>query len=826
MSIKKLLKYSLYLSSVGLIFGLLFAGMVLYFFGFNLPNHIVLKNYEPDITTRLYSCNGEIFAEYASEKRVFVPIEHIPDKLQYAFIAAEDKSFFNHLGFDIFGIAKAALKNFKRLYKKQRLVGASTITQQVARNFLLEENIRKVSWRRKIQETILAFRMETVLSKEKILELYLNKIFLGKGAYGVAAASLQYFNCGLNELSLAQCATLASFPKAPSRYYKNKELALKRRNWVLKQMYKSGFISEDEMIKSQQDHLVYKNRKIANSIEDGYFAESVRQKLVESFGKQVLYKRGLVVRCAMNSKLQQIATEAFRESLMAYDKRHGFRGPLTRISLPCLETAYLSYPTVDATITFIKKWKQALKKFINFPKPKAALKGWKLALVQKVTNYKVIIFVRDNGRLLLSYIPLKNLKWAKRYLTVDEVGFEINRATEVLSKGDVVLVDLDEASKSTYKLQQIPEVSGALLVMNAEDGKILAMTGGFNYQSSQFNRALQAQRQVGSALKPFIALKAFEVTNLTPASLINDDPISVPLGTNIPNWQPRNNSRRNSGDITLRRMLASSYNVAFVRLVYEVLGLERAGEIISRFGIYDTPPKLFSFILGAKESTLVRVAGAYASILNGGLKVEPTLIERIQDRHGKTIFTHNRSVDKNFENEWNKSITIDDIPTIKYNRKRLTSKVNAYQTISLLEGVARYGTALRSYKKLKRVFGGKTGGSNSHRSVWFIGILPYPKWVVATYIGFDQTTKALGEKEGATKAALPIFTNFVKKALKNVNSRPFLVPEGIDFFEVRFKDGILARPEDKKDSKRRVITESFKKGQKPDKMPFQDELIY
>ena len=828
----KILRYLIITGLLGLLGTLCFAFVILYYFGIDLPNYIALQNYKPDITTRLYSCNGDLFAEYANEKRVFVPIKNIPLILQNAFIAAEDKNFNSHFGIDVLGIIKAILKNIERITKRQRLIGASTITQQVARNFLLEKNARKLSFQRKIQESILAFRIEKVLKKSKILELYLNKIFLGKQAYGVAAASLSYFNKGLDELTLAECAMLASLPKAPSRYYKNKRLAKIRRNWVLQRMYKLGFISHKQMITSQNQEIVYRNRKVQNVVEDGYFAEAVRQKLLENFGKDVLYKDGLVVRCTMSSKLQKIATRALRNNLIAYDMRHGWRGSLLNV-IPENDTNK-SFDFLDFSILNTQKsnlFNKICQKFFNYAKPKAALPNWQLALVIKVDKDRAFILLKENkGSILrhkfvisnLTVIKLKNVLWAKKYISEDEVGDKIEKMSQVLSVGDVILVEnknskiLDSKTNNpAYLLRQIPKVSGAIIVMNAQDGKILAMSGGFNYHSSQFNRAFHAKRQVGSVIKPLICLKAFEMTDIMPTTLINDDPISIPLAPGMAPWQPKNNSGRTYGNITFRKLLANSHNIAFVRLVYEKLGLRNAAEVVKRFGVYDHAPRLYSFLLGAFESTLLRITSAYASVLNNGLKITPTVIERIQDRNGNPILINDNNSIKNAQQEWHKSINLRDIPIIHSNTVRLTSKINAYQTISMMEGVAKYGTAYRSYRKLKRVFAGKTGGTNDHRSVWFVGLLSNPKWVVATYIGFDNAILKLGEKEGASRAALPVFTSFVKEALVDVPSRPFLVPKGINFFQVRYDNGYLATQADKLNTKVLVIEDSFKRGQEP-----------
>lgn len=785
----KLITYSfsiiLFLAIVGV------AGIiaVFYIYGGDLPDYQHLKVYEPPIVTRIYANDGRMFAEYASEKRIFVPIEAIPSKVKQAFISAEDKSFYSHPGVDFLGILRAIYMNIKRVISKKRLVGASTITQQVARNFLLAETSTKVSFERKIKEAILSFRIEHAYTKDHILELYLNEIFLGNRSYGVAAAALNYFNKGLDELTTSEAAFLAALPKAPSRYHpeKNYDLALERRNWVIERLYEDGFLEASEVATAKSDPIVMRRRDAKDIVKAGFFAEEIRRNLVTLFGEKGLYENGLAVRTTMKPPLQRLANKVLRKGLVDYDRRHGWRGALTRIEL--------SQDDITGT-----EW---LKKLKDVPEPKG-IHNWTMAVVLKLEPKRAIIGTADG---IVSSIPLENLKWARQFISSDRRGETISKPSQVLSVGDVILVERafseDGKKQKAFHLRQIPEVSGAIVVMDPHTGRVLALTGGYSFNMSQFNRATQAQRQLGSAIKPFIYLAALE-KGLNPSTIIEDAPIVIDLGWNLGVYKPKNYNDKFLGPMTLRRALELSRNTVTVRLVHEVIGVESVSEIGVRFGLYDHLPPQLAMALGAGETTLLKLTSAYAMLVNGGKRIQPTLIDRVQDRHGRTVFLGNILKCQGCGvSTWQEQAP----PQLIDDRPKVTDPISAYQIVMILRGSVIRGTSRRA-AVIKQPVAGKTGTSNDWKDAFYVGFSP--DLTVGIYIGFD-TPRTLGKDESGSRAALPLFVDFMKGALEDSPPTPFRIPSGANLIRVNPYTGERASEEDKV-----VILEAYKPGEGPE----------
>lgn len=762
--LKKLLSWFLFLSFSGI------AGfvLILFFFGSGLKDYTQLKNYEPPVTSRLYANDGRMFAEYAFEKRLFLPLEAIPERVRNAFLAAEDKNFYEHGGLNFVSILRAAFKNIILIAQGRRPLGASTISQQVAKNFLLDEISTEVSLSRKIKEAILTFRIEAAYTKDHILELYLNEIFLGLGSYGVASAALNYFNKGLEELSVAETAYLAALPKGPARYHpvKYPERAKDRRDWVIKQMLSAGFISQKEAENAMQESLVLHKRKHDNIIDAPYFAEEIRREIISLFGDTVLYKGGLAVRTTLDPVWQSYADLALREGLVSYDRNHGWRGAIKNIASELTENALLG-------------WQNVFAEFAKGDVPE----GWRLAIVLSVSQDKAMIGFSDGTQ---GSIQLKNTKWARKFINRNARGPEVKSMAEILYIGDIIYVSVNSEAAQDYFLQQFPKVSGAIVVMDPHSGRVLGMTGGFSFRFSQFNRATQAKRQVGSTLKPFIFLKGLE-SGLTPATMVDDSPLAIDLGGNQGIWTPRNYSEKFYGQVTLRRALELSLNVAPVRLVYENIKLTGLAEITERFGLYENMPLHYSNTLGATEVTLLKLTSAFATIVNGGYKVQPTLIERVQDRRGQTVVTNNFKSCEKCENnlEWLHQAP----PQLLDNRKSIINPIHAYQIVSILEGATHRGTA-RPAKVDGLIFGGKTGTSNDFYDAWFVGFTP--DLVVGIFVGFD-TPSSLGNHQGGSRVAAPIFKTFATMAQKYIPSIPFRIPSGVTFSRIHYFSGQPAK---------------------------------
>ena len=756
-----------------------------YKFGRALPDYKQLADYEPSVMTRVQAGDGRLLAEYAIEKRVFVPQAAMPRMVVRAFLSAEDKNFFYHPGVDPLGIIRAVLTNIKNVTQGKRLVGASTITQQVAKNFLLTSD---VTIERKVKEAILALRIERALPKNRILELYLNEIYLGFGSYGVAAAALNYFNKSLDNLTIAEAAFLAALPKAPNNYNPlNKHGAAKgRRNWVIGRMLEDGVIDGEQAKKAIATPLIIRKRDETEFVKADYFAEEVRRELVERYGEENLYKGGLSVRTTMDPHYQRIADRALKKGLEAYDRRHGWRGPIAQI---------------DITSASGHDW---LNRLADIKLPKA-LGAWQLAVIRGLAE-KVAEIGVDDGR--LGSIPLAEIKWARQWLKEEKLGPRIRRPADALNVGDVVAVSqIFETEKgepypdNSFSLEQIPEIEGALVALDPHTGRILAMSGGYDYEKSQFNRVVQARRQPGSAFKPFVYLAALD-KGFTPSSLILDAPFVIDQGPGLPKWRPANYTKKFYGPSTMRLGIEKSRNLMTVRLA-QTVGIEAIARYATRFNIVDRLPHQLSMSLGAGETTLLRLTAAYAMLVNGGKKIVPTLIDRIQDRHGKTVFHHDRRVcEKCQATLWTNQL----VPNVLDTREAVADPATAYQMVSMLEGVVQRGTG-RRIRDLGKPLAGKTGTTNKALDTWFIGFSP--DLAIGVFAGFD-TPRSLGWREQGASVSAPIFKDFVKGSLENKPNIPFRIPPGIRLVRVNSVTGQPARPGDK-----RVILEAFKPGTVP-----------
>ncbi len=706
---------------------------ILWNFSNNIPDYKFLKNYKPPVSSKVYSGNGELVSDFSKEKRIFIPYSSIPQNVINAFLSAEDKNFFSHPGVDAKGVLRAIINNVGNVLTSKRLEGASTITQQVAKNFLLTN---EVSINRKIKEAILAFRIERALSKERILELYLNQIYLGSGAYGVAAASLEYFDKSIKELNYIESALLAALPKAPSRYnpYRNYDLAKFRRDLVLKNLLENKFIdlAQFENFKSQKI-ILKKAKKIF--LEDAqYYIEDVRKNVIETLTYEKVYKQGFNINTPINLELQKIATESLREGLIEYDKRKGWRGPIKNKKL---------------TINWHKNFdKYELEKSIN----------WKIAIVKKINKFSVEIETRDKIKGILRY---QDITWTKKEFD------------DLLKIGDVVYVE--QISKNNFSLKQIPKINGGIVVMDPYTGRVMAISGGFSFKNSEFNRASQALRQPGSAFKPFVYALALE-NNFTPSSLVLDAPLVLDQGSDLKMWKPENYGKKFYGPSTLRVGLEKSRNLMTVRIAQK-LGIKNLAKFSKNLNIYDSPDELISISLGSAETTLLRLTSAYSAFVNGGKLVRPILIDRIQDSEGNTILNNEKRTCSNCDMI---SFTGSTYPEIKNTYKQVFSPQTAYQVTSLLEGVVKRGTG-KKLRDLNLNLAGKTGTTNENTDTWFIGFTS--NLVIGVYVGMDNP-EPLGKFETGSKTALPIFQKFVQSAVKKSDARPFKVSKGITMMVV------------------------------------------
>ena len=715
---------------------------ILWTYSNNIPDYKFLKKYKPPVSSKVYSGNGELVADFSKEKRIFVPYNSIPKNVIYSFLSAEDKNFFSHPGVDAKGVLRAFINNISNIISSNRLEGASTITQQVAKNFLLTN---EVSLNRKIKEAILAFRIERALSKERILELYLNQIYLGSGAYGVAAASLEYFDKSIKDLDYAESALLAALPKAPSKYnpYRNKELAKFRRNLVLKNLFDNKYI-DFQLYKKLQDEQIKLNKSKKVYLEDAqYYIEDVRKSVIDSLSYNKVYKQGFNINTPINLKLQTIATETLRNGLISYDKRKGWRGALVNKS-------------------YNENWNKNLDKF----KLEKSI-NWKLAMVKKINKFSALIETEDklNGK-----IEFKDISWTKK---------EFN---QILKIGDIIYVK--KIKGNNYSLKQLPKINGGMVVMDPYTGRVLALSGGFSFKKSEFNRATQALRQPGSAFKPFVYALALE-NNYTPTSLILDAPLVLEQGVDLKMWKPENYGKKFYGPSTLRTGLEKSRNLMTVRIAKD-LGIKKIIDFSKNLGIYENPDELLSISLGSAETTLLKLTSAYSAFVNGGKLVNPILIDRIQDSEGKTILNNDKRMCINCDQI---SYLGKDYPSIKNNYKQVFSPQTAYQMTSILEGVVQRGTG-KKLRNLKLNIAGKTGTTNKNTDTWFIGFTS--NLLIGVYIGNDNP-KPLGKYETGSKTALPIFKEFIKAAVTKSEARPFKASEGIIMMVVDPKTGLKAK---------------------------------
>ena len=759
------------------------AGLAVWYFGRELPDYQQLANYQPPIVTRVHAGDGRLMAEYATERRVFVPIKSMPPMVIHAFLAAEDKNFYAHPGIDPLSMIRAAVTDIAHYRSGRRPVGASTITQQVAKNFLLTN---EVSLQRKIKEALVAIRMEQVLSKDRILELYLNEIYLGGGAYGVAAAALNYFNKSLDELQPQEAAFLAALPKAPNNYNPQRypEAARERRDWVIDRMVEAGYLSAAQGETAKAVPIQLRKRDETEVVKADYFTEEVRRELLQRYGEKGLYASGLSVRTSLDPVLQRLATRALRDALIAYDRRHGYRGAIARTDIAGDWRAWLKARALPAGADEV---------------------GWQLAVVLATPAAGAEIGLADGRR---AQIPFEELKWARKELADAHVGASPTLTSDVLTPGDVVLAQAltggdARASKAatTYGLRQIPEVSGAFIAMDPHTGRILAMEGGFSYEISQFDRATQAKRQTGSAIKPFIYLAALD-HGFTPSTIVLDAPFVVDLGPGQPKWNPANYERKFYGPVPLRVGLEESLNLVTAR-VGATIGLDVVADYTQRFGIYDHMPKEYSYIIGAGETTPLRLTTAYAMLVNGGKRITPTFIDRVQDRDGITIYrADDRICDGCVNVDWSGQAP----PDLPDNRAQIVEPGSAYQIVSMMEGVIQRGTG-RSIASLGRPLAGKTGTTNDSNDTWFLGFSP--DLVAGVFVGFDNP-HTLGARETGAAVAAPAFKEFMADALADKPATPFRIPPGILLVRVNPTTGQLARPGDKG-----VIYEAFKPGTEP-----------
>lgn len=736
-------------------------------FSVGLPDYQQLAVYQPQITSRLYAADGSMLAEYAHEKRIFVPVEKIPPLLKAAFISAEDKTFYEHHGLDYLGLLRAVVTNIRNYGTGKRAIGASTITQQVAKNFLLTSE-RSLS--RKIKEALLARKIEDAYTKDHILELYLNEIYLGVGSYGVASASLNYFNKAMNELTLGEMAFLAALPKGPNNYHplRHQEAAVERRNWVLSRMVTEGYITAEEAQLAAAEPIVMSERKIEMLDDAGYYAEEVRRFVVDKYGDEAIYNGGLFIRTSLDPVLQKAAVEALQSGLRAYDRKHGWRGATHRLETEDLEA------------------------LAEIKKPSYLPDSWQWARVSAVSDEKASITLADGTT---GDIRVEDLAWARAAKKEGRIGPKVSKVGQVLAVADVVLVSSKPKHAGLYLLQQEPEIEGALVALDPHTGRVLAMTGGYAFGKNQFNRAVQAQRQPGSSFKPFVYLAALDA-GYTPSSLILDAPIvmELPDGTK---WKPKNYSNVFYGPTTLRVGIEKSRNLMTIRLA-QAIGLKRILAYGKKFNISDALQPNLSTALGSGETTLLRLTTAYGMLVNGGKRIEPNLVDRIQDREGKTIYKHDNRPCPHCSGP---TASSELRPVIQDERAQIQDPATAYQMVNILTGVVERGTG-RVAKSLKKTLGAKSGTSNDSFDAWFIGFSP--DLVVGVWVGFD-IPRTLGPNDTGGTTAGPIFRDFMRVALKDKPDLPFRVPPSVRLVRVNAKTGKPAEPGDTN-----VISEAFK----------------
>ena len=730
-----------------------FVFSTLWYFSVGLPDYKRLSNYQPPISSRVYSEDRKLIAEYALEKRLFIPYEAIPSKIINSFLSAEDKNFFSHSGVDTKGIIRAVINNIKNITQNKRLEGASTITQQVAKNFLLTN---EVSIKRKIKEAILAFRIERAYTKERILELYLNQIYLGQGTYGIAAASLEYFDKPIKNLNYSEAALLAALPKAPSKYnpYRFPELAKFRRNLVLENLEQNKFITKNQLNILKEKNLVLKKRKIEIVNEANSYTEEVRRIVKNFYGFEKLYSQGLSISTPLNINYQTQALQSLRKGIEDYDQRKGWRGPVTnKIKNKNWENKILQYK-LDPTL------------------------NWNIAEIISVEPNKIKFKTLDKDKKNINGVIFKKeIKWTLRQKKLTENTFKV---------GDIIFT---KKENNIWKIKQYPKVNGGIIVLDPYNGNVLALAGGFNFKTSEFNRVTQAKRQPGSAFKPIVYAAALE-NGFAPNSIILDAPFVESQGLGLKNWKPENYGKKFYGPSTFRKGIEYSRNLMTVRIA-KIIGLEEVLKLSKELNVYNDIPELLSVSLGAAETTLIDLTSAYAPFVNGGKKIIPKLISRIQDRRGKTIF-HEKDrkcigCDKFIIND-------NEFPKIENINKKVISEETAYQMTSILQGTVERGTA-KKLKSLNIPLAGKTGTTNDNYDAWFIGYSS--DLVIGVYVGYDNP-KTLGKNETGSKVALPIFKNFVENALYKEDFKDFEIPENIYLTSLNYDTGIKSAPGEKK----------------------------
>ena len=737
-------------------------GYMYYRYGHDLPDHEVVQDYQPKVITRLHAADGALMAEFAEERRLFIPIEQLPEHVVHAFISAEDKDFFNHGGVDFISLGKVMLRNVQRMADGRRLAGASTITQQVAKNFITGDSY---SVERKIREAFIAWQLERDLTKDEILELYLNEIFFGLRAYGLAEASLAYFDKAVADLTVSDAAYLAAVIKGPSNYEPNdeEELArgMERRAYVLRQMSENGYLPA-EQAEALADvvpnfDLQFRSNAAATD-ETGYFSTEAYRQLSSTYGPDVVRTEGLSVRTTMDTRLQAVAQQTLRDGLIDYDRRHGYRGPVGQVDLSDWQTG-------------LTVWERPYDLLNLLP-----------AVVVDIDRSTAVLGFEDGS---LGALPFDGYVWARPKISDDAVGEEPRRVEDILERGDIVLVE--QVENGDFELSQIPEIEGALIALDPHTGRVLALVGGYAYDPSQgaLNRATQAERQPGSTFKPFVYLAAME-QGFSPNSTVLDNPWILPGVDDQPDWRPQNYDGTFWGRQPLYKGLEWSRNLMTIRLANEV-GMGRIVEIARDFGIDEDLPPYLSISLGAGETTLLEMTNAYGMLVNGGKQIEPTLIDRVQDRYGRTLFRHERRncVGCNDAEDWDRT----SMPVVFEHGEQVTSELAAYHVVSMLRGVVERGTGARRVGLVvDRPVGGKTGTTQEAKDAWFIGFSP--DLVVGVYVGFDQP-RSLGANESGGKSASPIFASFMNAALADSPVTQFRYPVGVPISNIDPRTGVI-----------------------------------
>ena len=793
MKVLNLFKILLAFATAALIVGTGTVAGLFWHFSHGLPDHKQLADYQPAISSRLYAADGRLLAEYAREKRVFVPVAAMPKRVVEAFVAAEDQRFFSHPGVDFIGVVRAVIANVANPGKRPE--GASGLTQQVAKNFLLTN---QATLARKIREAILAFRIEETYSKERILELYLNEIYLGAGNYGVAQAAINYFDRSLDELTLSEIAYLAALPKAPNRYniVRNEKEAYARRDYVLGRMLDDGYITQAEMQQAKVEKLQYRRRGATEVVQADFFAEEVRRNLMAAYGDKALYDGGLTVSTTLDPAIQAVADDALRQGLITYDRRHGWRGPYAKIA--------------DMSV-----WEEEFGRIAQ-RRPLSGPPTWQLAVVSKVEPQAVQIvgLPSGDGGSGEGTVPFAEMTWAAPTLPEQRLGAPPRRPQDVVNVGDVIVVEKVEKPSGqnakpypprTYALRQIPNVEGGVVVMDTQTGRVLALSGGWSYARSQFNRAVQAARQPGSAFKPFVYLAAMDA-GFTPASVVLDAPFSYDPGYGQPIWTPKNYGGDFLGPTTVRRGLELSRNLMTVRMAQQV-GMKRVVEVAKEFGVVDQMGAYLPMALGAGETTLLRMTMAYAMLANGALEITPSLVDRVQDRNGRTIYRHEPRACRGCGEQ--AAAGKPAAPEIVDSRKPFHDPAAVYQVVHMMLGVTTRGTAGR-LAALGRPIAGKTGTTNDARDNWFLGSTP--DITIGIYIGFDEPkTLGHGNLETGGGNAAPIYEAIAKEIFKGKAPTPFRIPPGLRMVKFSYEGG--------------TIDEVFKPGTEPGSDGFNQTLL-